>query len=190
LSALLALAATGAFAQSAATTVQRDVNQQQRIEHGLQTGSITTREAAALERGEARVDHLQAKALKDGTLTEAEAARLDKAQDKTSHAIHSAAHNGVTGNPDSASAQRMQANVQRNIQQDQRIAEGVRNGSLTNQEVARLERGQAKVHRQEARAGRDGHVGAHEQRHVQRSENQQSRKIFRQKHDAQVRVGG
>jgi hypothetical protein len=39
---------TGAFAQAGAGTVQRDVNQQQRIEQGLQSGQLNTREAARL----------------------------------------------------------------------------------------------------------------------------------------------
>ena len=42
-----------AFAQ--AGTVQRDVNQQQRIEQGLQSGQLNTREAGRLENEEARV---------------------------------------------------------------------------------------------------------------------------------------
>ncbi len=181
--------AAGASAQTAASSVQRDVNQQQRIENGLQNGSLTTREAALLERDEAKVDHLQAKSLKDGRLTEAERARLKQAQDQASHDIRTATHNGVNGNPLSASSQRMQADVQRNARQEQRIENGVRQGSLTNHEVARLERGQAHADRKEYAAGRDGRVGAKEQRHVQHTEDRQSDKIHHQKHDAQERKG-
>jgi len=63
----------------------------------------------------------------------------------------------------------------------------VKSGELTNRETAKLEHGQAKVDRREARAGADGHVGAAEQARVQRGENRQSRRIFKQKHDAQVK---
>ena len=185
---VLALACLGAFAQTnTATTVQRDVNQQTRIEQGLKSGELSTKEAAKLEGEQARVDRLQARSLKDGKLTPAERARLQAAQNKTSADIAAAKHNDVKGNPDSASSQRMQADVQRNINQDQRIENGVKNGSLTNREVAKLERGQANVSRKEAIAGRDGHVNSLEQGAVQRTENRQSRKIYRQKHDAQVR---
>lgn len=188
LAATLSLACAGAFAQTATPiTLQRDVNQQTRIENGLKDGSLTTREAAHLERGQARVDHLQAQALKDGTLTDAESARLNAAQNKTSQGIAAARHNAVTGDPSSASSQRMQADVARNVAQEKRIQNGVQNGSLTNQEAARLERGQAHVARKEARAGRDGHVGAVEQGSIQRTENRQSKRIHRQKSDAQVR---
>lgn len=181
---LLGTGAT-AFAQTPATTVQRDINQEQRIDQGLQSGALSTREAAALQREQSRVDRMQAHALKDGRLSAAEQARLNAAQNKVSADIYAAKHNDQTGNPQSASSKRMQADVQRNINQQQRIENGVQNGSLTNREVARLEGGQARVARAEARAGRDGHVGAAEQAHVQRAENRQSRRIYRQKHDAQ-----
>lgn len=185
---VLALACLGAVAQTnTATTVQRDVNQQTRIEQGLKSGELNTKEAAKLQGEQARVDRMQARALKDGTLTKAERLKLDAAQDKTSADIAAAKHNGVTGNPDSASSQRMQADVQRNINQNERIAAGVKNGSLTNREVAKLERGQAHVSRKEAIAGRDGRVNSLEQGAVQRTENRQSRKIYRQKHDGQNR---
>lgn len=187
--ALLATSA-GAFAQAGtAGSVQRDVNQQERIEQGLKSGQLTTQEAGKLEREESHVDKLQAQALKDGKLTPAEKARLEAAQNKTSRDIAAAKHNGVTGNPNSVSSQRMQADVQRNVNQEKRVEAGVRNGSLTNHEVSKLERGQAHVDHKEAAAARDGHVGAAEERGIQHAENKQSRKIHRQKTDAQVRKG-
>lgn len=185
LACLLLGGAAAAFAQTPASTVQRDINQQQRIDQGLQSGALSTKEAATLEREESRVDQLQTQALKDGKMTPAEQAKLNAAQNKVSKDIHADKHNNITGNPQSASSQRMQADVQRDINQQQRIENGVRNGSLTNHEVARLERGQAEVAKAEARAGHDGHVNASEQAHVQRAENHQSKKIHRQKHDAQ-----
>jgi len=173
------------FAQSTATTVQRDINQQQRIEQGLQSGALNTREASALEREESRVNQMQSQVLKDGKLTPAEKSRLNAAQDKVSGDIYAAKHNGVTGNPQSDSSKRMQADVQRNVNQQQRIEYGVQSGSLTNREAAKLERGQSKVAKAEANAGRDGHVNANEQARVQSAENHQSKHIYRQKHDAQ-----
>jgi len=190
ITAALLAASAGAFAQTTtAGSVQRDVNQQERIEQGLKSGQLTTREAGKLEREESKVDHLQAQALKDGKLTPAEKARLEGAQNQVSRDIAAAKHNGATGNPTSASSLRMQADVQRNVNQEKRIEAGVQNGSLTNHEAAKLERGQAHVDRKEAAAARDGHVGAAEERSIQRSENRQSRKIHRQKTDAQVRKG-
>jgi len=185
LAALLMGSGAAAFAQTPANTVQRDINQDQRIEQGLKSGALSTKEATSLEREESRVDQMQSKALKDGKLTPAEQAKLNQAQNKVSRDIYADKHNSVTGNPQSASSQRMQADVQRNINQQQRIENGVQNGSLTNRETAKLERGQAKVAKAEARAGSDGHVDASEQARVQHAENRQSKHIYHQKHDAQ-----
>jgi hypothetical protein len=189
ITAVLLGASFGAFAQTAASTVQRDVNQEKRIEQGLQNGSITTREASLLERDESKVDRLQAKSLKDGKLSDAERARLNAAQNKASRDINTAEHNGINGNPLSASSQRAQADVQRNINQETRIEQGVKSGSLTNHEVAKLERGQAKVDHREAAAGSDGHISAKEQARIQRAENRQSKRIHHEKTDAQERKG-
>lgn len=189
--AAAALLATGGLAQAQTTTtapavtpastVQRDVNQQQRIENGLQSGRITTREAGILEREEAHVDRLQAQDLKKGPLTAAEQRQLQRAQNHVSRDIHTAASHGVTGNPLSASSQRLQADVQRNVNQEKRIENGVQTGTLNNAQTARLEAGQAHVDRMEARAAHDGHVGAAEQRAIQREENHQSRRIHKAK---------
>jgi len=182
---LVAGAFTGinAYAADTATEVQRDVNQQQRIDQGLKSGQLSTQEAARLERGEARVDRMEQKALSDGKLSPAEKARIERAQDAESRAIYDAKHNDVKGDPNSTSSRRMQADVQRNVNQEKRIEQGVQSGALTNKEAARLEGGQARVDRQEARAGADGHVSAGEERRIQQSENRQNRQIYKKKHN-------
>jgi hypothetical protein len=182
-----ALCSTLAFAQTTESTVQRNINQQQRIEKGLQSGQLNTQEAARLEREQSHVERMESRALRDGSLSDAEKQRLQRAQNKVSNDIYREKHDAQTGNPDSASSQRMQADVQRNINQQKRIEQGVQSGALTNREAARLERGQARVNRREARAGADGWVGPGEQRRIGRAENRQSRHIWRQKHDRQMR---
>jgi hypothetical protein len=125
--------------------------------------------------------------MQDGKLTPAEKARLAREQDRVSRDIYREKHNAQTGNPNSASSQRMQADVQRNINQQERIEQGVKSGSLTTREAAKLERGQARDSRLEARAGADGNASAREQRRIQKNENRESRKIHREKHDAQTK---
>jgi len=78
----------------------------------------------------------------------------------------------------------MQADVQRNINQQQRIEQGVKSGALTTREAGRLERGQARVDSAEARAGADGHVGRASSDGTEGGESP-SRQIYREKHDAQ-----
>lgn len=181
---LMPLAASAsASAQTVGSEVQRDINQETRIEQGLKSGQLSTGEAARLERGEARIDKMESRALRDGNLSQNEAARIQRAQNQESNAISGLKHNDVTGNPNSASSQRMQADVQRNINQQNRIEQGVQSGQLTNKEAAKLERGQARVNRAEARAGADGHVGAREQARIQHRENVQSQRIFKDKHN-------
>jgi hypothetical protein len=163
---------------------QRDVNQQQRIEQGLQSGQLSTKEAGSLERQEKHVDNMEAHDLKNGSMSAGEQARLNAAQNKVSGDIYADKHNGVTGNPNSASSQRMQSDVQRNVNQQQRIQNGMDKGSLTNREAGSLEHGQARVNGREANAAANGHVGAAEQRGIQRSENRQSGRVYRKKHNA------
>ena len=185
--AIAAAFATPALAQTTGTVVQRNVNQQERIEQGLQSGQLTTREAAKLEGEESRVDKMESRALKDGKLSPDERARIDRAQNQVSRDINREKHDAQVGNPNSPSSQRMQADVQRNINQQQRIEQGVKSGSLTNREVSKLERGQARDNAMQYRAGRDGHVGPNEQRRIQSAENTQSGRIYREKHDAQTK---
>jgi hypothetical protein len=176
---------TAAWAQTPAEQdQQRDVNQQQRIEQGLQSGQLSTKEAGSLEHQEQHVDNMEAHDLKNGSMSAGEQARLNAAQNRVSGDIYADKHNGTTGNPNSASSQRMQADVQRNVNQQQRIQNGMDNGSLTNREAGSLERGQGHVNGKEANAAANGHVSAREQGRIQRSANRQSGRIYRKKHNA------
>jgi len=185
--AVSALFAVPALAQTTSSEVQRDVNQQQRIENGLQSGQLSTKEAGHLEKGEANIEKMESKAEANGNLSNAEKQRIQRAQNKESQEIYRDTHNAQTGNPSSASSQRMQADVQRNVNQQQRIEQGVQSGQLTNREAGNLENGQAHVDRKEARAGANGHISANEQKNIQAAENHQSRKIHKEKHNDRVR---
>lgn len=188
IAAALSLVCVGAFAQAtAASTTQRDVNQQTRIENGLKDGSLTTREAGQLEREQSRVDTMQARDLKNGKLSPAERARLTAAQDHVSGNIEAERHNAAVGNPNSESSKRMQADVARNVHQEKRIEGGIHNDSMTNRELSKAEAGQARVDGLEARAGKNGQIGRYEQESINREENRQSRRIHHEKHNAQVR---
>lgn len=181
--ALMGSAAWAAPPQTQEVT-QRDLNQQDRIEQGLQSGQLSTREAGQLEKDESRVDKLEARDLANGKLSPQETARINAAQNRVSNQIYADKHNGTVGNPNSASSQRMQKDVQRDANQESRIKQGETSGSLTNREAGRLERGQAHTDRREGRAAANGHVGAAEQRGIQRAQNRQSRHIYRKKHNA------
>ena len=64
-----------------------------------------------------------------------------------------------------------------------RISEGIRDGSLTAGEAARLEREQARLSREEQRFLSDGNLSPREKRKRMRDENRASRRIWRERHD-------
>ena len=76
----------------------------------------------------------------------------------------------------------------RETHQANRIYNGVANGELTRPEARRLSAGQVHLRHAEARAKSDGVVTAGERAHLEHEANQQSRRIYRQKHDAQQRT--
>jgi hypothetical protein len=73
----------------------------------------------------------------------------------------------------------------REARQQKRIAQGVKNGSLSPKETAHLEKREASVERQEQRdmAKHNGHLTKAEQRQLNRRENRISRSIYRDKHN-------
>jgi hypothetical protein len=71
--------------------------------------------------------------------------------------------------------------------QRERIENGVQSGELTRRETRRLAAGQVHLNRVERRVEADGVVTARERARLQHEANQQSRRIHRQKHDAQNR---
>ena len=76
---------------------------------------------------------------------------------------------------------------QRQVNQQQRINEGVRSGELTKREAVRMEALQAKIQHDKKVAKSDGVVTPDERTKLNREQNVASRKIYRQKHDAQRR---
>lgn len=192
--ALVAILATPAFAQDASVNAnltagsetQRDVNQQDRIENGLKSGELNSREASKLEAGEARIDRQEARDMKDGTLSASEKARLQREQNAESKAIYNQKHDAQTGNPDSKSSERMQRDVARDANQEKRIEAGEKNGTLTKREASRLEGEQARTDREESRAGRNG-VSAKEQARINRNENKDSNQVYKKKHNRRHR---
>ncbi len=75
---------------------------------------------------------------------------------------------------------------QRQANQQERINQGVQSGQLNPHEAARLERGQTHVQNMETRAAADGKITGHEARRIERTQDRQSARIYRQKHDRQV----
>jgi hypothetical protein len=75
----------------------------------------------------------------------------------------------------------------RQDRQEQRIDQGVKSGALNPRETRKLERGQRHVEKLETRAQADGKVTAREKARLEHAQDVQSKRIYRQKHDAQTR---
>ena len=71
--------------------------------------------------------------------------------------------------------------------QKARINQGVATGALTSREAARMRGREAGLTAQRRAARADGVVTSQERQDLRRTENRDSRAIYRQKHDAQVR---
>ena len=76
--------------------------------------------------------------------------------------------------------------TERQVNQQERIKEGVKSGELNKRETRRLEMREAKIQHDKKVAKSDGVVTSGERAKLQREENRTSRAIYRQKHDAQV----
>jgi hypothetical protein len=85
--ALAAVLALPAFAQSTPVVDQRQINQEARIQQGVASGELTAREAARLERGQDRIERMEANAKADGVVTKKERAQLQHAQNVQSQRI-------------------------------------------------------------------------------------------------------
>ena len=78
---------------------------------------------------------------------------------------------------------------QRRTDQQDRVAQGVRSGQLTGRETAHLEHQEAGIHREERgmRAQDGGHLTAQDRQTLHHQQNQESRRIYRDKHNNRVR---
>lgn len=78
-----------AYAQTDSTkrVDKRQENQAKRIQQGQKSGQLTGKEAARLQKGQARVQKMEDKAAADGKVTAKERRRLEKAQDRQSRKI-------------------------------------------------------------------------------------------------------
>ena len=95
--ALFAAVALPVAAQTSTPRVdQRQANQEARIQQGVQSGALTGKEAAKLEKGQDKVQAKETKAKADGKVTARERARLAKAQDKQSRNIAKQKHDRQT----------------------------------------------------------------------------------------------
>lgn len=97
-----------ALAQTATPQLdRRQAAQEARIDQGGQSGALTRREAARLERGQERIGRMEQRAKADGQVTRQERMRLQRAENVQSREIrrqkhdrqHDFNHNGRVDRP-------------------------------------------------------------------------------------------
>ncbi len=96
--AAICIVGTASFAAAQTTSTPsidaRQANQQARINQGVASGQLTNREAANLQRGQARVQRMENRAAADGVVTKGEQARINQVQNNQSRKIFNKKHNG------------------------------------------------------------------------------------------------
>lgn len=78
---------------------KRQENQEHRIQQGVESGSLTKKEAVVLKRGQKRVAKMEERAKADGKLTKKERARLHQAQNQQSRRIFKEKHDRQVAKP-------------------------------------------------------------------------------------------
>jgi hypothetical protein len=161
---------------------ERKDNQQDRIANGVKDGQLTAGETSNLEKKEADLNQEERdmRAEDNGKLTNADKATLNQQQNQLSKDIYQDKHNGAVANTDPKS----EVGKRAENQQD-RIANGIKDGQLNDREAANLEGKEAKINQEvrNDRAANGGKLTPQERRQVNRQQNQMSRQIYRDKHN-------
>ena len=168
-------------AANPATVNGHRYNQQQHIANGVQSGQLTAGETRRLENREANVNReVRAdRTANGGRLTPQERQQINHQQSNLNHSIYNDKHNA-----NQAHYGNNQVGQRRENQQN-RIANGIRNGSMTPGEAARAENRQQSINRQVGadRAANGGRLTPQERGQINRRQNNASRQIYRDKHN-------
>jgi hypothetical protein len=171
----------GSAADQPPTIQQRKKNQQERIANGIQSGQLTAGEAKSLERKEANLnaEERRMRAADNGKLTAADRAKLNRQQNHLSNQIYVDKHNANTAHYGNGRIGQRQEN-----QQD-RIAQGIRSGQLTPREAANLENKEQGLNREIAgmRQANGGKLSKADRQAVNRQQNKLSKQIYNKKHN-------
>lgn len=159
---------------------KRTENQQDRIAQGAGSGSLTAGETANLEQKESAINQevRTDRSLNGGHLTGQEKQVVNQQQNAMSKQIYGDKHNAAAQHYGKSEVGQRQEN-----QQD-RIANGIKSGKLNAGQTARLENHEAGINKEVRtdRAQNGGHLSGSEKRQVNRQQNRMSRKIYRAKH--------
>ena len=157
----------------------REANQDQRIANGLRSGQMTSGEAARAERTQSNIDQQvhDDRQANGGKLTGAERQQINGEQNAASRQIYDEKHNANTVKPNEVD--------DREANQQQRTAEGLRSGQMTSGEAARTNENQARVAQQvhNERTANGGALTKEQKQQANKEENKNSKQIYKEKHN-------
>jgi len=163
---------------------QRMQSQHQRIEQGARSGQLNQREEARLNREQRQIRQEAREYRSDGVMTHAERADLRHDQNRASRHIYAEKHDGQSGAPGVARDPGVNA---RQVNQRERIQQGIRSGELTRGEVRQIGAEQRAIRQEERQYKSDGVLTKAERKDLQQDLNVASKDIYNQKHDAERR---
>ena len=169
---------TNASAAARPTVNGREANQDQRISNGLRSGQMTSGEAARATARQSAIDNQvhNDRVANGGTLTQGERGQINREQNNASRGIYNDNHNGNTIAPNAVD--------NREANQQQRTANGLRSGQMTSGEAARTNARQGGVD-QEVHNDRvaNGALNGGQRQQVNRQQNANSKQVDRENHN-------
>jgi hypothetical protein len=166
------------------TVGDRKENQQDRIAQGVKSGQLTAGETANLESKEAGLNKEISTDRKDdgGKLTQQQKTQVNQQQNHLSNQIYQDKHNSATQNYGKSEVGQRQEN-----QQD-RIAQGIKSGQLTAGETGKLETKESGVNQEvkNDRLANGGKLTQGEKKQVNQQQNKLSKNIYRDKHNGRT----
>jgi polyhydroxyalkanoate synthesis regulator phasin len=160
---------------------------QQRIEQGIERGSLTRHEARKLHEELANILEIIDKMKQDGRLDDREREEVNRNLDRLDRDISSEKHDDemVTGNADRGD---WHGGIRSRIEEaQQRIEQGIERGSLTRHEARRLHEELANILERIDRMKQDGRLDNREREVINRDLDRLERDISREKRDSEGR---
>ena len=166
--------------QPAPTIHQREQNQQDRIANGIDSGQLTAGETKNLESREANINRevKDDRSADNGKLTTQERQQINHQQNNLSHSIYQDKHNA-----NAAHYGNNEIGQRRKNQQD-RIANGLRNGTMSAGQAARVENREQGINEQDHadRQANGGKLTGQQKAHLNKQLNGTSKTICKDKH--------
>jgi hypothetical protein len=167
--------------QPAPTVGQREQNQQDRVANGIDSGQMTAGETKNIESRESNLNRevRDDRSADNGHLTQQERQQVNRQQNNLSHSIYQDKHNANT-----AHYGNNEVGQRRENQQD-RIANGLRNGTMHAGQASHVENREQGINEQvhADRQANGGKLAGQEHRQINHEQNGASRQIYRDKHN-------